>query len=88
MGLTEEITRRKVAEELEGLADYAARQGNDPAENAMRGLQRFVEESGTLTVTATPRDPVPVLYFFMGRDLYENLRLLNIDVVTQPNQTY
>ena len=82
MGMSETTTLNRISAELDGLTDYAAKQENGPAENAMRGLRRFLNEPGSIIVSATPTDPVPVLYFFMGRDIFENLRLLNIKIET------
>ncbi|MCJ2166070.1 hypothetical protein [Pseudodesulfovibrio sp. S3] len=82
MGLSETTTLARISAELEGLANYAAKQENGPAENAMRGLNRFLNDPGSMTASVTPAKAVPVLYFFMGRDLFENLRLLNIRIET------
>lgn len=75
-------TRSLICAELGAMAKYAGEVDNGVAENALRGLKRFVDEPGTITITARPAEPVPWLYFFMGRDVYDNLRLLNIEVKT------
>ena len=82
MGSSRDVTVARIAAELGGLADYANAQDNDQAENVMLGLKRFMTDPGTMTVTATPEAPVPVLYFFMGRDLMENLRLMDMRIET------
>ncbi|BDQ34637.1 hypothetical protein [Pseudodesulfovibrio portus] len=82
MDSSTDVTVARIAAELGGLADYARAQDNAQAENVMLGLKRFVTDPGTMTVSATPEDPVPVLYFFMGRDLMENLRLLDMKIET------
>lgn len=80
MHASEEETVNRLATELGGLAQYAETQDNGPAENVLLGLQKFVVKPGVMTVTATPREPVPVLYFFMGRDLMENFQLLDMKI--------
>lgn len=70
-----------VAAELSVMADHAARTDNGVAEDALRGLGRFVKNPDTLSVSATPAEPVPFLYLFMGRDMYDNLRLMQVSVV-------
>ncbi|MBG0791156.1 MAG: hypothetical protein H0S80_11750 [Desulfovibrionaceae bacterium] len=80
MKASEEETVNRIATELSGLAQFADSQENGPAKNVMLGLQRFVVKPETMTVTAAPVDPVPVLYFFMGRDLMENLQLLDMRI--------
>lgn len=74
--------RELVCAELGAMAKFAGESDNGVAEDALRGLKRFVDEPGTITITARPNEPVPWLYFFMGRDFYDNLRLLNIKVKT------
>ena len=84
MGVSEDTVLTKVSQELDGLAAYAATQANEPASEAMLGLKRFLNDPGSLTVAASPAESVPVLYFFMGRDMFENLKLLNVVVETSP----
>lgn len=84
MNVSRATTLNSLSAELDGLANYADSQQNEPARRTMAGLRRFLNESGTVTVSADPAAPVPVLYFFMGRDLFENLSLLNTDVRTEP----
>ncbi|MGE4424648.1 MAG: hypothetical protein AB7D39_20260 [Pseudodesulfovibrio sp.] len=83
-GASESVTLDRIGTELDGLAAYAETQANEPAREAMLGLKTFLNDPGTLTVSANPAESVPVLYFFMGRDLFENLDLLNIHVDTDP----
>ncbi len=79
---TGDKVRALVCTELAAMAKYASEENNDVAENALRGLKRFVDQPGTITITARPTEPIPWLYFFMGRDFYENMRLLNLEVKT------
>lgn len=84
MGVSESTTLGRISAELDGLAAYAGTQANEPAREAMLGLKTFLNDPGSLTVSANPAESVPVLYFFMGRDLFENLDLLNIHVNAGP----
>ncbi|WP_148267003.1 hypothetical protein [Pseudodesulfovibrio mercurii] len=84
MGLSETTTLGRISAELDGLAAYAETQANEPARETMLGLKTFLNDPGTLTVSANPAESVPVLYFFMGRDLFENLDLLNVRVDNGP----
>ncbi|QGY39417.1 hypothetical protein GM415_04530 [Pseudodesulfovibrio cashew] len=81
LGMSRSGARLQARNELTAMADYAAGEDNAVAAEALRGLSQFVSDPGTLTVTAAPVEPVPCLYLFMGRDLYENLRLLRVTVV-------
>lgn len=71
-----------ISEELTSLAEYAGRDENPVAENALLGFKRYLNDPGSVTITANPVEPVPVLYFFMGRDVFDNLRMMNVEVVT------
>ncbi|MEF2230995.1 MAG: hypothetical protein V3571_08715 [Pseudodesulfovibrio sp.] len=80
LNTSEDAVRDQVCAELEAMADYAAKVGNPEAEQALRSFCRFVHAPGTLSLTARPSEPVPVPYFFMGRDIYDNIRLLGLSV--------
>jgi hypothetical protein len=82
LGTSVDDFRARLCAELSAMADYAATQENPVAEDALRGIRRFVAEPGTVTIQARPGEPVPVPYFFMGRDMYDNLRLLGVSVTT------
>lgn len=82
MNTSKKATVARLTAELGGLANYAGTQENIPAENVLLGLKRFLADPGIMTATATPKEPVPVLYFFMGRDIMENMRLLNLKIET------
>ncbi|MDC0335983.1 hypothetical protein OAN24_03680 [Pseudodesulfovibrio sp.] len=82
MGVSKDTARAQIGAELTVMADYAGKDGNTVAEDALRGIKRFVDEPGTLKLSVRPAEPVPLLYFFMGRDFYDNLRLLNVKVIT------
>ena len=87
LGTTAGEFRARLCTELALMADYAAEQDNRVAEDALRGLRRFVAEPGTVLIQARPDEPVPVPYFFMGRDMYDNLRLLGVSVTTDSSDT-
>ncbi len=74
--------RATICAELAAMADYAGKDDNVVAENALRGIKRFVDNPGNLTISVKPAEPVPFLFLFMGRDFYDNLRLLNVKVST------
>lgn len=80
VGMDVNATRIQFGEEIRGMADYAEKIGNVQAAATFRALRSFVREPGTLTVSARPEEPAPLLYLFMGRDIYDNLRLLNLSV--------
>lgn len=82
MHTSKDVTVARITKELAGLAKYANSQDNPQAENVLLGLKRFLGDPGTMTVTAEPTAPVPVLYFFMGRDIMENMRLLDLKIKT------
>lgn len=80
LGVSKEDARKQVSAELATLAKGANADGNSVAAEALDGFRHFVENPGRLVVTASPDKPVPYLYFFMGRNLYENIRLMNVTV--------
>lgn len=82
LGISPDEARQRILAEISTMARYSAREGNGVAERALLGLAEFVAEPGRVVVSARPDEPVPVLYFFMGRDFYENLHLLNVSVTT------
>ncbi|WP_419785646.1 hypothetical protein [Pseudodesulfovibrio sp.] len=79
---TEQV-RCQICDELTALADYADGNQNPEAADALRGFEQFVRKPRVVTITARPDEPVPVPYFFMGRDLCDNIRLLNLSVTTE-----
>lgn len=85
-GISEANARRQVAEELQALSDEGERKGKVRAAEEMRDLKAFLEHSGTVTIKAAPVRPVPYLYLFMGRDLYDNFDLLNLSVETRQSE--
>ncbi|MDD3311083.1 hypothetical protein [Pseudodesulfovibrio sp.] len=78
-----ERVRGQVCDELAAMAAYADNNQNPEAADALRGLERFVRRPRVLTVAVRPTQPVPVPYIFMGRDLYDNIRLLNLSVAVE-----
>ena len=75
-----------ISAELTSMAEYAGRDENQVAENALLGLKRYLNDPGSVTITADPVEPVPVLYFFMGRDVFDNLRMMDVKVVTDSTE--
>ncbi len=84
MSVSEVQARARVCAELTAMADYAESDGNPVAEKVLRGVKRFVDNPGILTLSARPEEPVPCIYFFMGRDVYDILRLMNVSAETEP----
>lgn len=81
-GVSAPALRARVTAELDAMAEYAGTSGNEVAEDALLGLKRFMSHPGSITISARPKEPVPYLYLFMGRDMYDNLRMLNVSVTT------
>jgi hypothetical protein len=71
-----------VSTELHSMAEYAGKNEKPIAENALLGLDRYLNDPGFITITTKPVEPIPLLYFFMGRDIYDNLHALKIDIKT------
>ena len=89
LGATPEVAQQQLIAELDMLAEQAGKANKPIPEKAFLELKRFVEQPEMLIVRAAPQEPVPYLYFFMGRDLYENLHLLNLSVesrIVEKNQ--
>jgi hypothetical protein len=82
LNTSEGDARGRLRAEMEGMADYARKSGNGVAAKALSGLGDFVAAPGTMTISARPGEPVPVLYLFMGRDVYDNMELLKVTVTT------
>lgn len=82
MGTSTPAARERITAELDAMAEYAGTSGNEVAEDALLGLKRFMSKPGSITISAKPEESVPYLYLFMGRDMYDNLRLLNVTVTT------
>jgi len=88
MGIPKAETLARMSREIETLANYAKTQENGPAENVFQGLRDFLNKPETLTLSVNPTKPVPLLYFFMGRDMFENLQLLNIGAENNSHDGY
>ncbi len=58
----------------------AERDGNAKAQAALTALRHFAAEPGPLAVSLKPKEPVPVLYLFMGRNIPEIFSLLRVEV--------
>jgi len=86
LSISETNALTRISAELSAVADYVGKDENRVAENALRGLRRYINDPGTVIVSSTPAEPVPMLYFFMGRDIYENLRMLNVQIETDSSE--
>lgn len=86
LSTTKDDAQARISAELTAMADYAGKEDNPIAEDALRGLKRYVNDPNTVTIAATPKEPVPALYFFMGRDMYDNIRLMNVTVTTDSGE--
>lgn len=75
-----EQARTFLSTEVSTLAVAARAADNARAEKAFRALGAFVEKPETIVIRATPEEPVPWLYFFMGRDVFESINLLELTV--------
>ncbi|QJB56411.1 hypothetical protein [Pseudodesulfovibrio sp. zrk46] len=86
MRIPEAQATEELISELNKQAQMAGNSDNKVAENALLGLKDFVADPGSIVISATPAEPVPYLYLFMGRDVYENMRLMNLTVKAAPAQ--
>ena len=82
LGVTLDEARSWIAAELTSMAAYASRVENTVAQDVFRGLAQFVNDPGQLDLGVRPDEPTPLLFFFMGRDMYDILRLLNVTATT------
>lgn len=82
LAISVDNARQRVGAEIQAMADYAAGAGNPVAQDVLTGIRQFVEQPGKLTLAANPAEPVPFIYFYMGRDLYENMQLFNMTATT------
>lgn len=80
------LARKQASRELQAFADFGDKQGKPEAAKAIRGLKEFVDNSGTVTIKATPAKPVPYIYLFMGRDIFDNINLLNLSIETRQGE--
>lgn len=86
LNVSETDALAQISAELTAMADYAGNDENSLAEGALRGFKRYINDPGSITIKARPVDPIPFLYFFMGRDLYDNLRMMNVEVETNSSE--
>jgi len=80
---SKEQVRQQVSRELQAFVDYGNQKGKEKGAEAVRNLKQFVDNSGTVTIKVLPAEPVPYIYLLMGRDLYENIDLLNLSIETK-----
>lgn len=78
--LDNEAARDFLSREVLGLVTGANAADNEVAVKAFQGLGSFVNDPQTIVIKAAPEEPVPWLYFFMGRDVFESIRLLDLTV--------
>jgi len=94
-GLAPRLKAREARRAGVALADYQARvaQGfedamaktvDDGPREAMARLKAFVERPGQVTVTAAPREPVPLFRLATSRNPAVALRLLGVTVINAP----
>jgi hypothetical protein len=74
--------RDRIRAEIAAMVRYAHGDRNRVAADALAGLEDFVAAPGMVAISLRPAEPVPLLYFFMGRDIYDNMRLFNVEVTT------
>ncbi|GAB7024637.1 hypothetical protein [Salidesulfovibrio brasiliensis] len=74
--------RQQFAATLALLAKGAEAGGQPESADAYAALGRFVRDGGTLAVNATPDEPVPWLYMYMGNSPDRMIRLLNLTIST------
>lgn len=79
-GASTDQVRQRVGRELGSFADIGDKKGKSEAAKTLRALKDFIEKSGTVTVRATPMEPVPYMYLFMGRDIYDNIELFGLSI--------
>jgi len=84
-GTSDPVARNQMVTELALMADYAGDSKNPVAEGVLTGLRKFLVKPGTLFLEAKPVEPVPFLACFLGRDIYENMRLMNISATAGSN---
>lgn|GEM_PF-1016554 len=82
--LSRQQARDFLSDEVRALVNGADAADNEQAVKAFQGLGTFVNAPEAIVVRATPEEPVPWLYFFMGRDVFESIRLLDLTVETHP----
>ncbi|WP_432734763.1 hypothetical protein [Maridesulfovibrio sp. FT414] len=75
-----EELRRNLLDSLQLRMQESRSLGNGYAENFYAGLLKFIEKPGQLVLRASPGEPVPLLYMFMGRDFEELLNLYGVTV--------
>jgi hypothetical protein len=94
-GLAARLKAREARRAGVAVADYQARvaQGFDEAiaktaddgpREAMAKLKSFIEQPGGVTVTAAPREPVPIFRLATARNPAVALRLLGVTVINAP----
>jgi hypothetical protein len=86
LNVSEAKALTRISAELSAMADYVGKDENRVAENVLHGLRRYINDPGTVTVSSNPTEPVPMLYLFMGRDIYENLRMMNVQIETDSSE--
>lgn len=78
--MTPEEVRDFFASEISVLIRQAKKNKATIAADAFEGIRSYIETPEKLVVSARPEQPVPWLYFFMGRDVFESMKILNLTV--------
>lgn len=78
--MSREMAREVMVGELETLAAQARAEDMEQAAQAYAGLAGFLVEPEGILVRTDPEQPVPWMYFFMGRNGAESINLLNLTV--------
>jgi hypothetical protein len=68
----------------QGFDEAIAKAADDGPREAMAKLKNFVEQPETVTVTAAPREPVPIFRLATARNPAVALRLLGVTVINAP----
>ncbi len=86
-GMSEAEAVRRLLARIETNVQWAEKEKNRIAAEAFLGLKGFLKDREGVKITSSPDEPVPWLYFFMGRNLLDIISLLNIEVESNPEQS-
>lgn len=67
-----------LAENIAVLSREAAEKDNTQAAEFLAVVSQFIAEGGMIKVRSNPEEPVPWAFFHMGRDLFDNIRLMRL----------
>lgn len=86
-GISEEEAVKRISARIDANIEWAEKENNSIAAEAFRGLKSFLKKREGIRLTSSPEEPVPWLYFFMGRNMLEIISLLNIEVESDLDQS-